>query len=427
MPSPSRNRVTWFAACALAIASFFIGYAVASKSRVDSARAKQPPDAALRQNAVSSSSTAAARGQDAESKAAAPPATSATPSRATMHQQMIAALNEPISTERWLMLASVLQGLSADNWQGALQAFDDERRLYGKEHADARAFLVRRAGEVVGRDAIAYFLAQKDREAVTSALTGWASKRPTEALEWLAQQTNAGDRAQFTGAAIRGLAMTEPDLAISFLEQAPSADRRKYTANLVSTLVRTAGLEQTQRLVAGMIDRANSGGTLSERYMTDVFRDLAEITVRRAYVAGNVESAIAWVDQHVGQPYVNYETVRNSAGQLANHDPVQALAWLEKVNARATFPAEISPVGYGTVLYAWTGKVGLEPVGQWLAANPNHVAYDRLAMYFTEAALQRNPSLATPVAAAMKDPAARAAALTKIQQSQSRARPSAKK
>jgi hypothetical protein len=416
MQSPAWKRFERLAFCALTVASFFVGYQIAGRPAIDAAGRTKRANKDAERAPVAAAAPATANVRVTEHAVDAAATVPGNPDRATIYQQMITALNEPISTERWMMLAGVLQGLSSDNWRSALEALDDERKLYGKEHSDARAFLVRRAGEVVGSDAIKYFLEKKDRDAVNSALTGWASKRPTEALAWLSKQTNESERAQFAGAAIRGLAMTEPDLAISFLEQAPAADRRKYTANLVPTIVRTAGIDQTQQLVDGMLATAKSGGRLEERYVTDVFRDFAEIKVRRAYVSGNVETAIAWLDQHVGQPYVNYETVRNSAEQLAKYDPFKALAWVGTVNARAVFPPSISPVGYGTILNAWTGTVGLEPVAQWLNNNANHVAYDRLAVHYSELAMQRNPDLASQVAAGIKDPTTRTATVGKVQQ-----------
>jgi hypothetical protein len=114
---------------------------------------------------------------------------------------------------------------------------------------------------------------------------------------------------------------------------------------------------------------------------------------------------------------VNYQTVRNSAEQLAKYDPLKALDWIGSVNTRAVFPAQISPVGYGTVLSTWTSQAGLAPVGEWLKSNPNHVAYDRMAAYYADFAMQaQNPSLAMPVAAAMADPAQRTATVGKLQQ-----------
>jgi hypothetical protein len=208
--------------------------------------------------------------------------------------------------------------------------------------------------------------------------------------------------------------MAEPDLAVSFLEEAPVGDRRKYTANLVPTIVRTAGIERAEALVDGMLERAKNAGTLKESYLTEVFRDLATIKVRRAYLTGNIEAGIAWVDQHVGQPYVNYETVRNAAQQLTNYDPVKAIGWIDSVNTRAVFPASISPVGYGTILYTWANQAGVEPLAQWLSSNPDHVAYDRMAVYYSDIA-SKNPKLATQVASGIKDVRTRTATLAKIQ------------
>jgi hypothetical protein len=334
--------------------------------------------------------------------------------RAKIYQQMLTALNEPISTERWMLLAGVLQGLSASNWQGGLQALDDERKLHGRDHADARAFFVRRAGEVIGLDAVAYFLETKDAGAARSALTGWASKSPADALAWLARQSGETGSAPFVGDAIRGLALVEPDLAISFLESVPMADRKKYTPGLVSTVVRTAGVEQSQKLVDDMIARAQANGALGERYLADIFRDLTDIKSRRASLSANIDPAMAWLDQHIGQPYLDGEAVRNAAGQFANQDPLKTITWLDTVNARAKFPG-FTAVGYGYVFDTWTNKSGLEPAASWLSGNPTHPSYDRIASHYVDLAVSKDPGLATKFAGTIKDPAIRTSALAQIE------------
>jgi hypothetical protein len=171
MHSPLRQRFERVAFCALIAGAALLGYSLGTRSSPDAkSRGARASTAALPVSAGNGSAPAA-RDLSEEAAAAAGQAV-ATPDRAGIYQHMIAALNEPISTERWMMLAGVLQGLSPANWRGVLQALDDERRLHGRENADARAFFVRRAGEVVGRDALTEFVALKDRDAVTSALTG---------------------------------------------------------------------------------------------------------------------------------------------------------------------------------------------------------------------------------------------------------------
>lgn len=344
---------------------------------------------------------------------AAAPATADKNDPAKIHQQMIAALNEPISTERWLKLANILQGLSASNWQTIRQAFDDERKLHGRDHADARAFFVRRAGEVIGLEAVTYFLDTQDTNAARSALTGWASKSPADALAWLAKQSREIGSAVFVGDAIRGLALAEPDLAISFLESVPVAERKKYTPDLVSMLVRSAGVEQAQKLVDDMITRASSAGTLNEPYLADVFRDLTDIKAKRANVSGSIEPTMDWLNQHIGQPYLDGYAVRDAAAQFANQDPMKTIAWLDSINARAKFPP-FTAVGYGYVMDVWTNKAGLEPAATWLTNNTGHPSYDRIASHYAELAVAKDPNLANQIAGSIKDPAIRTAALTQV-------------
>ena len=414
IPPSSRKRVASLALIVLILAGFFLVRRTATKSVIE----KTPVIAtqAFRAKAARSASVAADEAGRAETPAVgdAAPASAAAFDPKALYQQTLKALNEPISTERWMRFASILQNLSPANWLGVLQALDDERKLHGRDHADARAFFVRRAGEVIGLDAVTYFLDAKETAAARSALTGWASKSPAEALNWLAKQSSETGHAVFVGDAIRGLALVEPDLAVSFLENVPIADRKKYTPDLVSTLVRSAGLEQAQKLVDDMITRAGAEGTLRESYLAQVFRDLAEIKAKRANISGNIEPTMDWLNQHVGQPYLDGFAMRNAAAQFANQDPLKTIAWLDDVNARAKFPP-FTAVGYGYVMDVWTSKAGLEPAAEWLSNNSTHPSYDRIASHYAGLAVAKDPNLADQVARSIKDPAIRTAALGQIQ------------
>ena len=326
----------------------------------------------------------------------------------------IAAIRQPNLTDRFTQLAATLQDLSPENWRGVLEAFDEQRKLFGEANPEAWEFFVRRAGESVGRDAMDHFVQNGNIDAARSALTGWASKHPVEALNWLGKVADQQTNTAIAGAAMRGLAATEPDLALTLLEGMPLERRKHYTNDLVASIVRGAGIEQAEALVNGMISRATADGSAGDEYVTRMFKDFADLKVRNAVVRGDVSGAAEWVRSQVGQSYFDPGILRTAAEQMARTQPQETIAWLDSIYASSTLQQSLKPVGYGAAITPWVRKDGLSAVGSWLNSNQGHPQYDTMTAQYTALVLDKNPKEAMRVANTIKDPIIRSTTQQKI-------------
>src|SRR5687767_6762222 len=99
MPPPTRRFFAWLALCVLTLASFFAGYAIALRSRADPTGQAARPVQTTARSAVAATPTANNGPRDPHAATVAARAPGSHPDRAAMYRQMLAALNEPISTE----------------------------------------------------------------------------------------------------------------------------------------------------------------------------------------------------------------------------------------------------------------------------------------------------------------------------------------
>jgi hypothetical protein len=314
-----------------------------------------------------------------------------------------AALQHGKVPERHFAFMTVLQKLSRDNWREVLQAFQDERKRTGLGHPEMYDVFERRAGEVAGKDAVDYFLKIGWGGAANEAMIGWAAKNPVEALQWLGREADSETRRRVMGAAIRGLAHTEPDLAIKTLEEQPVKERNRYADDLVTTTLRSVGINGAQRLVEGMIARAEANGSLTEDYLKHVFGDYSSLRVFQSAANGTISEAFNWLNHHVGQPYVDQRTVAWVTQRLAVENPEETFRWLEKVNTAVLRAGDENTMGYRALLETRTKKEGAPAVENWLRSKTSHAHYDHIAYHYVALVAAQDPKNATQWADSIKD------------------------
>lgn len=365
---------------------------------------------------------AALRAENNRLKAATAPGAGAAASRTTgtgrfsadeLRQQVMSAFRAPNVTDAFMQLATVFQHISPGNWRGALQAFEEARRQ-GEDPGPAWELFVRRAGETVGKDAVEYFVSANDLASARLALTGWASSVPTEALGWIGKEASAETRTMIMGAAIRGLALTEPDLAVQAMEGIPIERRKEYVFDFATQLVRGAGMEPAGEIVNGMIRRAAAQGQGSDDYVKRIFGEYTEIKVRRAASSGDLAGLAEWVKTHVNQPYTDDSLVWGTAALLAQANVPRALAWLDTLHADGPVGEPNNPMGYGAALVTWANKDGPPAVARWLEANTNHPRYDHMAAQYAPFLAEISAEQARTLAGTIRNPAIRETALKKI-------------
>ncbi|HUR59131.1 MAG TPA: hypothetical protein VM029_15555 [Opitutaceae bacterium] len=318
-----------------------------------------------------------------------------------------AVLAEASHAERNFRAADLLRKLTAQNWRSVADAFDRERRSSGKTFPAELALFAYRLGEVAGKEGAEFFAAAKDYDSLRKTLTGWSGTDPQAALNWIARDADDETRRLVKGAVIRGLAATEPDLAIAALEDIPLGARENYVFNFASALVQSVGLGQSEALIDGMARRAIANGTGDDNYIRRVFAEFAALKLEHAFRNGDPRPALDWLRQQAQQPYVDRGVIAETAGYYGRTDPLAALAWLQDVNQPFTARDPNNSVGFRELLSGWAQKDGLNTVGQWLHANPDQRNYDRLALNYASMVASKDPAAAATWVNGIKNPALR--------------------
>ncbi len=318
--------------------------------------------------------------------------------------------------ERYFSFVSILRKLNRDNWREVLQAFHEERKRTGLGHPEVFEIFARHAGEIAGKDVVSHFLAHGWTADAHEAMIGWASKDPAAALRWLGREADAGTRRSVMGAAIRGLALSEPDLAVRTLEEQPVQERNEYATELVTAMLRTVGIDGAQRLVEGMVARAAEARGLKEDYLKHVFSHYSLLRLAQSAASGTVAQTTDWLNAHVGQPYVERRILAEAAAQLARQDPPATLRWLEGVNTTLLQAGDTSTVGYRVVLDTWKATAGAPVVENWMQTQVAHPHYDHIAWQYAALIAEPNPNQALRWADTIKDPKIRQEALRTISQ-----------
>lgn len=383
---------------------------VATQAASDSAGARKRGTTAATSTAARSGPGAATAASGAASPALSP--------ADELKKETAAALLEPSTSDRALKIAAILKKLSRENWPGIRQAFADEKRLHGRSHIAEWDLMTHRAGEVMGREAVEFLLAedlraQNNLGATRNALTGWAAKDPGAALEWLSREAGEDTRRKVMGAAIRGLILSEPDLAIAAFESIAPERRVAYTRDFASGLVRSVGLERAEALITGMVARSGGSDPAGNPGTNAIMKDFALIKLQTAAGKGAIEEAIAWLTPQLAQAHVDQALIVSAVEKYAWASPEKAAAWLHTYNDGRS--ARQQPfLGYPVLLSTWIERSGAPAVGEWLQTQTGHRYYDRLALNYATLLAPQNSAEATRWAGTIKDPALKADALARV-------------
>lgn len=281
-------------------------------------------------------------------------------------------------TDRLLEFGGLLKGLSGENWREVLGVFVEQNKLYGMQHPAEWDLFVKRAGEIVGREAVDHFAETGVLNDAKTSLESWASKDPAGAFAWLEEDANRKMRPQILGAAIRGVAQQRPDMAIDLLETLDVGDRGKYSRHLVPIFVQALGIEETSVLLDGVLERSVALGEERSEYVSTLFNQLAWRYLNNARVQGEWSVAVEMITPHARMPYLNPAYVGEFVRGFATEDPVGALNWVGGLYEGEP-DAVPNGVGYWSIMDEWSKEQGIGAVNDWMSQNVEHPHFDRLA------------------------------------------------
>lgn len=237
---------------------------------------------------------------------------------------------------------------------------------------------------------------QAPLEAKNRTLTFWAQTDPESARRFVEESSEiaSGDRS-FVSGLVRGWSNVDPAGAAQWLFKSGLGMRDEYGA-VVEAISRKGGPEALDAWFSGI----NQAGAPAK----DI-SGFAQIIVQNKQ-AYQPEKAAAWVEQHLGEPWVaESEIVRSTAHFFASQDPANAMAWAQRTGLESASTMAMS---------TWCQR-DLPAASQWLKENESSPSYSTaasvLGMY-----LQRNdPAAAKAFAESISNGSVRERVLRQIQ------------
>ena len=290
-----------------------------------------------------------------------PPVTPpASPSVASVQR----ALATPLPVNRRSAFQGILDGI---------RSYEDAKRVYdvileeernGRLHPDFKVALLERAGAVCGQQ-FADLLVPADRSAIPDIALGpvmreWASVDPVKAVEWV-NQAEGSFKLVLGTALIEGAAVTNPEYARNTFAALPPPAQAAAIPAAIDLEARAGGLEGIKQWYAGYI---------------------ASVADRK--YRPNIEESMSG------------EAFEMAAARVVKGDRTAALAWLEQSWDHAAAIASLqqrTPEYTKTLVKDWVGS-DPDSLGQWLNANKDSFAYDRITEQFAANIAAMDPASA---------------------------------
>jgi hypothetical protein len=246
--------------------------------------------------------------------------------------------NDPLKSN--LMFAKLLGLLTPENAEGAIMALKELPRsfsLYNQYTLFQFAW-----GQQDGPAAAEYAqnLQGRSREySIASAMAGWATEQPQQAIAWVEQIEDLNERSQFTRGIVRGLAKTDPVLATQLAVDAnTNGDRR--AGEYISSIAR-------EQFRAGIASASRWVDTLPQE---NGLREGALLEVAESYVEQDPAVAAAWVQEYAGSGY-GARAIGEVADEWAERDPAAAVNWIN------TLPeGDERARAFREAVWEWTGS-----------------------------------------------------------------------
>ena len=249
--------------------------------------------------------------------------------------------------------------------------------------------LMRRWGELDGRSALAYAMANANywqREAALAAvLEGWAKVEPRVAWDWAVAEPG---RDLFSSLRINAVveALVSEDARFAFdriREIEIDAYRTGALRTMIDSLWDGPGLRDGVQWVVQLEDSMPRALTLSH--------------IARRWAQYLPENAAAWVESLDGDP-AQEGTVLALAPVWAADQPEQAMTWAAGLNA-----GRVRRKALGAVVEQWVAQGAHAPAAEWLNQYPPHADFDEAIQVLALKMSEDDPSAAMTWAESMTD------------------------
>lgn len=225
-------------------------------------------------------------------------------------------------------------------------------------------------------------------EAGNKALTSWSQTNPEQARRFVEEsaELSNGDRSMVYGL-VRGWSDVDPMAAAEWLSKTGLGKSGEYKS-VVEAISRKGGREALDAWFSAL----DLNGTSSQD-KSGYAQQIAQ--VKQEY---EPEKAAAWVQQHLGEAWLDEsEIVQSTAQAFARRDPQGAMEWAVKTGLES---ASL------TAMNTWAQQ-DLEAASTWLSENSRNPAYSSSAELIVSHLRRSDPAAAKTWAEGIPDPAMR--------------------
>jgi hypothetical protein len=318
-------------------------------------------------------------------------------SKEAMTAAMREAMSESDPIKRALMMAQLMQNLTAENVQEALAALRESPNR--RENFQYLALLQYSWGKIDGKAAIDAAIesgaggrgGRGGGFGAMSVISGWATTDPDGAKAWVDGQEDGREKMMYMGGLVDGLAKTDPAAATAYVLEMSAPEegeegrggfdiRSRYISNIAGEMLKK-GVDTASTWAAGLPEGTLKASALSE--------------VAQFYSRQDVEAAAEWIETYADSEDAN-RAVREVADRWARESPAEAAKWLAELSGDTQGSAMRS------VFSEWADKEPLE-ASQYLATMEASTSRDSAVSGFSRELAGEDPSSAMEWAESIAD------------------------
>ncbi|MCD6051957.1 MAG: hypothetical protein K0Q55_3375 [Verrucomicrobia bacterium] len=284
------------------------------------------------------------------------------------------ALFEPDPVLRAQRIAALLGSLTPEMAASVAETFEEAKKSgiqFGEEY---RLFL-RAWGKLDGATAMDYAAKKAEGEntpEMLSTLAGWASASPQQARAWVEALEEGSTKEGLVYGLLDGWAMSDFASAAAYAESRPKSEaRNEFRKLLLQRALAVGGVAAAQQWVERI-----AGDEHNSVYKQKAFDEVIQTMLYR-----DPSAAAHWIAQNAGQAFSSGSAVADTAAKLAQSAPMETLNWMQNLPGLSdTQRADGAVAAMGQ----WVEK-DPKAAGNWIAQNPQHPAYDRMAGQYAQA------------------------------------------